>query len=145
MKKLFLLLAGIAILGGLTMVNPLRAAAFDPLGGVCTGHTDTAACSTDNKTVSGEGILATVIIIMSYVAGVAAVIMIIVSAVQFITSGGDASKVATARNALLAAVIGLIVVLMAQAILHFVINNTVASPPSNSPACTNNGTKAPSC
>ena len=130
MKKLLLLLAGIAILGGLTIANPLRVAAFDPLGGVCTGHTDTSACSTDNKTVSGEGILRTVIIIMSYIAGVAAVIMIIVSAVQFITSGGDASKVATARSALLAAVIGLIIVLMAQAILHFVITRTIASPPS---------------
>jgi hypothetical protein len=144
MKKLLLLLAGITILGGIIFVNPLRAAAFDPLGNVCAGHTDTTVCSTDNKTVSGEGILATAIKILSIVAGIAAVFMIIVSAVQFITSGGDASKVSTARNALLAAVIGLIIVLMSQAILHFVIGRATA-PASDSPACTNNGTKAPSC
>ncbi len=55
------------------------------------------------------------------VAGLIAVIVIIVGGIQYITAGGDPSKVAKAKNAILYAVIGLIIVILAAVITNFVI------------------------
>ena len=62
--------------------------------------------------------------ILSYVAGVAAIIMIIFSAFRYITSGGDSNKVGAAKNTLIYAIIGLIIVALAQIIVSFVINQS---------------------
>ena len=55
------------------------------------------------------------------VAGLIAVVVIIVGAVQYVTSGGDPGKVAKAKNTILYSVIGLIIVLLAALITNFVI------------------------
>lgn len=59
--------------------------------------------------------------ILSIIVGIAAVIVIIISGLRFITANGDASSVATARNGIIYAVAGLIIVALAQAIVHFVL------------------------
>jgi hypothetical protein len=58
---------------------------------------------------------------LSVVVGIVAVIMIMVSGIRFVTSGGDAQKVASAKNGLLYAVIGLAVAALAQIIVQFVL------------------------
>lgn len=55
--------------------------------------------------------------------GVAAVIMMIIGGVSFITSQGDANKVTKAHNTILYGVVGLIVALLAFAIVNFVLSN----------------------
>lgn len=72
-----------------------------------------------------NGVLKSVINLLTLVVGILAVIMIIVAAARFITSGGDASKVSGAKNALVFALVGLVVVALAQMIVHFVLT-TVA-------------------
>jgi len=57
---------------------------------------------------------------LSVIVGVAAVIMIILSGLRYITSGGDASKVGAAKSSLIYALIGLVIVALAQVIVHFV-------------------------
>ena len=47
--------------------------------------------------------------------------MIIVSAFKYITSGGDSNKVASAKSSLIYAIIGLVIVGLAQFIVNFVI------------------------
>jgi hypothetical protein len=54
--------------------------------------------------------------------GVVAVIMFIVGGFRYITSAGDSSKVSSAKNTLVYAIIGLVVVALAQAIVLFVLN-----------------------
>jgi len=61
-----------------------------------------------------------IIKIISYIAGIVAIIMIIISGFKFMTSGGDSGKVASARNALIYALIGVAVVVLAQFMVHFV-------------------------
>lgn len=68
--------------------------------------------------------LATVVNLLSSIVGVIAVIMIIVSGFKYITAAGDANKVASAKSTLIYAIIGLVVVAMAQVIVRFVINKT---------------------
>lgn len=71
----------------------------------------------------------TAVNVLSFLAGAIAVIMIVVAGVKFVTSGGESNAVSSAKNTLVYAIIGLVVVALAQAIVHFVlnaiINNTV--------------------
>lgn len=64
-----------------------------------------------------QAILGTVYV----VAGIVAVVAIIIGAVRFITANGEASKVATAKNVISYAVTGLVVILMAAALTNWVI------------------------
>ncbi len=57
------------------------------------------------------------------VLGIVAVIVIIIGGVQYMTSAGDSSKVKKAKDTILYGVIGLIVVILAFAIVNFVIAN----------------------
>lgn len=55
------------------------------------------------------------------VAGAIAVLIIVVAGFRFITSQGNANEVATARNAILYASVGLVVIITAFAIVNFVV------------------------
>jgi hypothetical protein len=66
-----------------------------------------------------------VIDVISVIAGAIAVLMIIVGGLRYITSAGNAEGAKSARNTILYSVIGLIVIALAQIIVHFTLN-TVA-------------------
>lgn len=57
------------------------------------------------------------------VIGIIAVIMIIIGGYQYATSVGDAGKVKNAKNTIMYGIIGLIIALMAYAIVNFVLSN----------------------
>ncbi|MBQ8996572.1 hypothetical protein IJ095_00885 [Candidatus Saccharibacteria bacterium] len=56
-----------------------------------------------------------------WVVGVLAVIMIIVAGVQMITSAGDSGAVTKAKRTLVYSIVGLIVAVLAYAIVNFII------------------------
>ena len=58
-----------------------------------------------------------------FLAGLIAVIVIILAGLRFINSGGDASSVAKAKSQILYAVIGIVVILVAFTITNFVAGN----------------------
>lgn len=66
--------------------------------------------------------------LLSIIVGILAVVMIIVAGLRYITSGGKQESVSSAKNTLLYAVIGLVIVALAQIIVHFVL--TEATTPS---------------
>jgi cytochrome bd-type quinol oxidase subunit 2 len=66
-------------------------------------------------------ILTLVINIFSLIVGVVAVIMIIIGGLRYITSGGESSNVSTAKNTIIYAIVGLVIVALAQFIVHFVL------------------------
>lgn len=80
-------------------------------------------CGKGNGQSSVDSLISTVINIISLIVGIAAVIMIIISGMRFITSGGDAQKVSGAKSSLIYALIGLVIVAVAQAIIRFTIYN----------------------
>jgi hypothetical protein len=85
-----------------------------------------------------------IINILSIIVGVAAVIMVIISGLRYITSGGDAQSVTSAKNGLLYAIVGLIIAAFAQLMVRFVMTN-VASCPYNAKISVNDkACKAPS-
>ncbi len=62
---------------------------------------------------------------MLFVLGAAAVIMIVIGGIRYTVSGGDSSAVKGAKDTILYAVIGVVVALLAYAIVNFVIMNVV--------------------
>lgn len=64
-----------------------------------------------------EGVLTQVYI----AAGIVAVIIIIIGGIRYTTSNGDASQTKSAKNTILYAVVGLVVIIMAAAITQFVL------------------------
>ena len=67
-------------------------------------------------------IINTVINVFSIVVGAVSVIMIIVGGFRYITSGGNDTSIAGAKNTIVYALIGLVIVVLAQVIVHYLIN-----------------------
>lgn len=88
------------------------------VNGTCDDTSGTAAKEKVNN------ILTTVINIFSLVVGVVAVIMIIIGGLKYITSGGDSGNITGAKNTILYAIIGLVVVALAQVVVKFVLAKT---------------------
>lgn len=70
------------------------------------------------------GLAESVVTWLTIAIGVLSVVFIIISAIQIITSGGDAEKVKRARRTLLYSIIGLIVAILAGVITSLVFNIT---------------------
>ncbi len=71
-----------------------------------------------------QSILTRAVNIFSLIVGVIAVIMIIVGGLKYITSGGDSGNVSSAKNTIIYAIVGLIIVALAQFIVRFVLGTT---------------------
>jgi uncharacterized membrane protein len=84
-------------------------------------------CTSTNLTNSQKDITTLaqqVVQIFSIVVGAISIIMIIYGGFRYITSGGDSNRVGSAKNTLIYAIIGLIIVALAQLIVHFVLSTT---------------------
>ena len=68
-----------------------------------------------------DNIIQTAIDIISIAVGIVAVIMIIIGGFRYVTSNGDSGAVTGAKNTILYAVVGLVVVAVAQIIVRFVV------------------------
>ena len=80
-----------------------------------------------NEDASGRinNLIADIINLFSLVVGVVSVIMIIVGGFRYIVSGGDSANVSSAKNTILYAIIGLVIVALAQTIVRFVLRQVL--------------------
>lgn len=83
-----------------------------------------ANCDEDVNAGGVNNLLRQIVNIISAIVGVIAVIMIVVGGFKYITSGGDSNKVSSAKNTIIYAIIGLIIVALAQVIVRFVLSQT---------------------
>ena len=82
------------------------------------------ACKQDNNALERvSDIIRRIVNLLSIIVGVVAVIMIIIGGFRYVTSGGSDASVTGAKNTILYAVIGLIIVALAQLIVNFVLRN----------------------
>ena len=93
---------------------------FDVNSSCSTGITDEDAAAKINSFIG------TIINMFSLVVGVVSVIMIIIGGFRYITSGGDSSNVSGAKNTIMYAIIGLVIVALAQTIVRFILGRVVA-------------------
>ena len=84
----------------------------------CEGQDSSVCASTGDDATS---MVTIVINTLLYVLGIIAVFMIIIGGIRYTTSGGDSSGLKTAKDTILYSVVGLVVAIMAYAIVNFVV------------------------
>ena len=72
--------------------------------------------------IGPDGIFTQITNTMLYIVGVVSVVMLIWGGLRYVISGGDSKKVTDAKNTILYAIIGLIVAILAYAIVNFILN-----------------------
>lgn len=121
--------SGLPVVTSFAVTTPTPTSS-NPLDAACsqTGAAKSELClnkpdgATDPVSGSG-GVIAKALNVILIVAGVAAVIMVMIGGFEYIISSGDSNKISSAKNTILYAVIGLVVALMAEVILKFVIKH----------------------
>jgi hypothetical protein len=107
--------------------NTANKAACSPTGGARTGIN----CSQGNDqpdTLFGNGsIVNTVINVMLFIIGILCVIMIIFGGIRYTTSTGDKTRVDNAKNTIIYAVVGLIIAIVAYALVNWVFGSLTGS------------------
>ncbi len=118
-----LLIAGLFVVSALAPLQLVSAqssqeAVCDSLGAVSGGE----GCTASGTDPDVESAIVTALDILSMVAGVIAVIIIIIAGIKYITSQGESSATAAAKNTILYAAIGIAIVVLAQTIVFFVFD-----------------------
>jgi hypothetical protein len=93
---------------------------------LCNGSNLDLSNSNCDNTNAGKSVtdeIKNIINILSVLIGAIAVVMIIVGGFRFVTSSGNAENTKSARQTIIYAVVGLVVVALAQIIVHFVLNS----------------------
>lgn len=124
MKKIILILSiTMALLTpvGLTLTNPISTASADIKSKITEGKNSTGESSDTNRDI--KTVIKNVTNMALFIIGVAAVIVIIYSGIQFIIAAGNPQTVSKAKTTLIYAIVGLVVAIMAYAIVNFVIDN----------------------
>ena len=97
-----------------------------PKDKVQDGLTAAGGSSADSDTGSGGTFRKTIqniINILLFIIGIIAVIVIVIAGIQYATSGGNADQASKAKNTIIYAIVGIIVAVMAYAIVGFVVGN----------------------
>ena len=89
----------------------------------CALNSSSAACQDLSKQDGLSNILKNATNIVLFIAGALAVIMIIYGSIRFMTAHGDEKQVESARLIVTYSVIGLIIALLAYALVNFVLSN----------------------
>lgn len=92
------------------------------------GKNQVTGIADGNATTDVNSTIRKVINIITSFGGILAVMAIVFAGYKYITSGGDSSKVSSAKNMLIYAAIGIAVIAAAQIIVRFVINNSDNNP-----------------
>lgn len=105
------------------VMQPAAVYAQAPEGGVRGGVNAAGADENATGIFDEGGIFRTIVNTLLFIIGAIAVIMIIFGGFKYVTSGGDSNGVTSAKNTILYAVIGLIVAVLAFAIIDFVLDS----------------------
>lgn len=119
-RKIKNLLIPVLLAGSL--LAPLAAV---PVGAVtvfdkaCTGS-DTAVCKA--KADDAKKAVAPIVSILLFLVGAIAVIVIIIGGILYVVSTGEPAKTKRAKDTILYAAVGLVIALLAYAIVNFVVS-----------------------
>jgi hypothetical protein len=127
------LLLAIALIGLCLLAAPQPVKAYSFFGGVdCNQASSSTVCSDQgdgSNPISGSnGLLLKITNIVAYVGGAAAIVVIVIGAIRYITSGSDVSvgnriddDVLNAKRSIVGALVGLAIIVLAKVIITYVI------------------------
>ena len=110
----------------LAVAAPAPASAEFNLIPVCETETKATVCNENkakgNPIYGPNGILTKVANIIAIVVGIVAVIIIILAGIQYMLSTGDSTKLARSKDAIIYALIGLVIVVLARTAVAFIVS-----------------------
>ena len=118
------ILSGLAFAGYGTLA-PAPALAADPKTEVCKGIGAVDGSGNCTKDNSLTNVIRRIINIFSIVIGILAVIMIMVSGFKYVTANGDTGNLTSAKQTLIYAIVGIVVVALSQFIVRFVLDQVL--------------------
>jgi len=92
---------------------------------ISTGADCAQGDNTQSDLFGPTGIFKTITNVLLFIIGAVAVIMLIIGGIRYTISGGDSGAVTSAKNTILYAVVGIIVAVLAYAIVNFVLTSFV--------------------
>lgn len=127
-KNIALLITAVVVALSAGLMAPALSSAAEIQDNLCGGAelrlNEGGACKNNAGTGDLNKLITNIVNIFSIVVGVIAVIMIIIGGFRYITSGGDSSNVTGAKNTIMYAIIGLVIVALAQIIVRFVLDQS---------------------
>jgi len=125
MKKLQTIILAVAVLIGVAAVPLISTSAYaedvDPAKSIGDGVKDIGGGEADSAGLTD--MIKTIVNVLLFLLGAVAVVMIIFGGIKYTTSNGDSSQITSAKNTILYAVVGLVVAILAYAIVNFVISS----------------------
>lgn len=118
-QKLSLFLTGAYLFSPLATMATAKQEICKGINSAKTGTTNDNTCS---DTLFGGGIFQSIANILIFIVGAISVIMIIIGGLRYVISAGDPSSIKSAKDTILYAIVGVVVALLAFAIVNFVIN-----------------------
>ncbi len=113
-----LVVAGFLVVGLMVIFSPLEALAAN--SDLTAGMT--ASRPADTPTDASD-VFKTITNILFFLIGAISVIMLIYGGIRYTTSGGNAKSIEAAKQTVLYSIIGLVVAILAYAIVNFVVTN----------------------
>lgn len=110
---------------GLSTVQPVAAQGID--GGIAGGASSAKGDGQPDNLDGQEGMFKRITDVMLFLTGAVSVIMLIIGGVRYVLSSGDQGAVTSAKNTILYAIVGIIVTILAYAIVNFVITQFAQS------------------
>ena len=110
-------MAGVVLMAGTVATPTVMAADYNLEGGVTSGQgegTPSTLLGKDNSIVN------TIINTMLFIVGLLSVVMIIFAGIRYVTAHGDKNQVESAKNTLIYAIVGLIIAIVAYALVSWV-------------------------
>jgi drug/metabolite transporter (DMT)-like permease len=124
MKKIRTIVLSFALLAGVVAAPLAPATAFaqtDPAKSIGDGVKEIGGGEADSKGLTD--MIKTIVNVLLFILGAVAVVMIIFGGIKYTTSNGNSSQVSSAKDTILYSVVGLVVAILAYAIVNFVISS----------------------
>lgn len=134
-KSIRMILAGLLVVPVIALAiglfTPASQSAFaqkiEPGSGAKTGAAGVKDESQSTNLFGDDGIFKIIVNVALYIIGAVSVLMLIYGGIRYTMSGGESAAVTSAKNTILYAIIGIIVALLAFAIVNFVLENLIAA------------------
>ena len=135
-RVLTALAAPLLIVGAILVLSDTSVAVgFDR--GISDGATSARGVDMPADLFGQSGTFKTISNVMLFLIGAISVIMLIIGGLRYVVSGGDSTAVQNAKNTILYAIVGIIVALLAYAVVNFVITSFSGAPGAGGSSATN--------
>ena len=127
--KLLRNIALVAVTLGVLLV-PADARAFNPFSAICSSDkaaSGSTVCQQQNSNgdplTGSNGIFRKLANVIALTAGIIAIFILIIAGLTYITAGGEAGKIKQAQDMARYAIIGLVVIAVADSIVSYVLSH----------------------